>query len=97
MGRKTRTEKVSVTIPNELAEEIRFIVSKGEMSSFFTAALEHYMAYHKQKAALEKGFGAWKDEDHPDLNTPEDSIAYVNDIREGDKKRLKRLGIDAAR
>ena len=93
MGRRGKTEKVSVTLPRELAGEIRSIVSQGEVSSFFTEALEHYLAYRKQKVALEQGFGAWKDESHPDLNTPQDSSAYVDNIREADKNRLEeRLG-----
>ena len=92
MGRRGKTEKVSVTLPKELAGEIRSMVAQGEVSAFFTEALEHYLAYRRQKIALEKGFGAWKDESHPDLATPEDSTAYVHAIRETDGKRLERLG-----
>ena len=92
MGGKGKTEKMSVTLPKELAGEIRSIASRGEISSFFTEALEHYLAYCKQKIALEKGFGAWKNEGHPDLATPEDSTAYVRAIREADRERLERLG-----
>ena len=92
MGSRAKKEKVSVTLPKELAAEIRSIVSQGEVSAFFAEALEHYLAYRKQKVALEKGFGAWKDESHPDLATPQDSTAYIRSIREADKKRLERLG-----
>ena len=92
MSRRGKTEKISVTLPRELAGAIRAIVSHGEVSAFFTGALEHYLAYRKQKVALEKGFGVWKDEDHPDLTTPQDSTTYVHSIREADKKRLERLG-----
>jgi len=92
MGRRGKTEKVSVTLPRELAGEIRSIVSQGEVSSFFAEALGHYLAYRKQKLALEKGFGAWKDEGHPDLKTPGDSTAYVRHLREADRKRLESLG-----
>ena len=92
MAGRGKTEKVSVTLPRELAGEIRSIVSPGEVSSFFTEALEHYLAYRKQKIALEKGFGAWKDKAHSDLDTPQDSTAYVHSIREADRKRLERLG-----
>ena len=96
MGGKARTEKMSVTLPKELAGEIRTIASQGEISSFFTDALEHYIAYRKQTIALEKGFGAWKDKSHPDLVTPEDSTAYVRAIREADKERQQRLeGVSA--
>ena len=96
MGGKAKTEKMSVTLPKELAGEIRSIASQGEISSFFTEALEHYIAYRKQRIALEKGFGAWKSESHPDLNTAEDSTAYVRTIREADKERQQRLeGVSA--
>jgi len=91
MVRRANTEKMSVTIPTKLAEEIRSIVPQGSVSSFFAEALEHYLAYHRQRIALEKGFGAWKDENHPDLNTPEDTVQYVNSIREPDNKRFARL------
>ncbi len=92
MGRRGKTEKVSVTLPKELASEIRSIVSQGEVSSFFAEALEHYLAFRKQKIALDKGYGAWKSESHPDLATPEDSTAYVRTVREADSERLARLG-----
>ena len=92
MGGKAKTEKMSVTLPKKLAGEIRSVASQGEISSFFTEALEHYMAYRKQTIALEKGFGAWRNESHPDLATPEDSTAYVRAIGEADKERLTRLG-----
>jgi len=96
MGGKARTEKMSVTLPKELAGEIRTIASHGEISSFFTDALEHYIAYRKQTIALEKGFGAWKDKSHPALATPEDSTAYVRAIRESDRERQQRLeGVSA--
>jgi len=92
MGRRGKTEKVSVTLPKELAGEIRSIVSQGEVSSFFAEALEHYLAFRKQKIALDKGYGAWESESHPDLATPEDSTAYVRTVREADSERLARLG-----
>ena len=97
MGGKAKTQKMSVTLPKELAGEIRSITSQGEISSFFTEALEHYIAYRKQRIALEKGFGAWKDKSHPDLATPADSTAYVRAIRETDGERQQRLGGVSAR
>lgn len=92
MATRGKSEKVSVTLPKELAREVRALVPQGEVSTFFTAAIQHYLAYRRQRAALEKGFGAWKSENHPDLMTPEDSTAYIRSIREADKERLARLG-----
>ncbi len=87
MGGKANTEKMSVTLPKILVSEIRAITAQGEISSFFTEALEHYLAYRKQAIALQKSFGAWKDENHPDLMTPEDTVAYVRELREADTYR----------
>ena len=97
MNRRGKTEKVSVTLPREVIEEIRAIVSQGEVSAFFTEALEHYLAFRRQKTALERGFGAWNNKNHPDLATPEDSTAYVRALREADKERLVRLGASSAK
>jgi Arc/MetJ-type ribon-helix-helix transcriptional regulator len=97
MGRRGKTEKISVTLPKELVRETRSIVSQGEVSSFFAEALEHYLAFRKQKIALDKGYGAWKSESHPDLATPEDSTAYVRAVREADSERLARLGGSVAK
>ena len=91
MSGREKTEKISVTIPRSLTMEIRSMVPLGEISSFFTEALEHYIAYRKQKIALARGFGAWKSAAHPDLAAPEDSTAYVRAIRAADRKRLTRL------
>ncbi len=92
MSSRGKTEKVSVTLPRDLAMEIRAMVPLGEISSFFTEALEHYTAYRRQKIALARGFGAWKSEAHADLVTPKDSTAYVRAIRAADRERLTRIG-----
>ena len=54
MSSRGKTAKVSVTLPRDLALEIRSMVPPGEVSSFFAEALEHYIAYRKQKVALMK-------------------------------------------
>ena len=96
MGGKAKTEKMSVTLPRELVGEIRSIASHGEISSLFAEALEHYLAYRKQKVALEEGFGAWKNDSHSALAISEDSTAYVRAIREADGGRQNRVrGVNA--
>ena len=91
MSSRGKTEKVSVTLPRDLAMEIRSMVPLGGISSFFSEALEHYIAYRRQKAALARGFGAWKSGAHAGLVTPRDSTAYVRAIRAADSERLTRL------
>ena len=89
---RDKTEKVSITLPRELVKEIRALVPQGEVSAFFAEAARLSLARRRQRAALDKGFGAWKDEDHPKLATPEDSQAFVRSLREADEERLTRLG-----
>ncbi|MBI2849434.1 MAG: hypothetical protein HYX80_00140 [Chloroflexi bacterium] len=50
------------------------------------AKAERKSALQKQKIAMEKGFGAWKDEDPPELATPEDSSAFVRAIRDAGER-----------
>jgi hypothetical protein len=92
MEKRGKTEKISVTLPRELAGEIKSLVSQGEVSSFFAKALEHYLAFRKQRIALDKGFGIWGRELHPDLVTAGDARAYVRSLRKTDRERLVRLG-----
>ena len=89
MSGRGKTEKISVTIPGELAGEIRALIPQGEVSSFFTDALEHFLTYRKQKNALEVGFGAWEDNSHPDLKAPADSSTYVRALREAGEECLE--------
>jgi|GEM_PF-623087 len=91
MPNKKETEKLSITLPEELVAELRATVPCGKLSAFLAEAAEFYLAWRRQKAALKVGFGASKDEEHPDLKTPEDSTAYVRTLREADEERLTRF------
>ena len=92
MPNREKTEKLSVTVPREMAEQIRASAPPGEMSAFFTEAARRYLIYHRQRMALEKGFGAWKTENHSELMSPEHSTAYIRSLREAGKERLAQLG-----
>ncbi len=86
-----RTKKVSVTLPADLIAEVRAHVDTGEFSSFCADALRNYLAYYRQSGALKKGFGIWKDENHPELVTSRDVTRYVRKLRKQDGDRLSRL------
>jgi hypothetical protein len=83
--------KVSVSIPTELDGQVRAIVARGKVSSFYAEAIKHYLLYRKQKIALKAGFGIWNDASHPELNNTQDTQAHIRSIREGDTSRLERL------
>lgn len=86
-----KTEKISVTLPRDLAGEIRATIPQGEVSSFFTEALKYYLAFRKQKIGLKIGYGIWSDRNHPELITSKDSTQYIRSLRDTDEERLKRL------
>ena len=65
MPKTGEMEKLSITLPKELATELRDMVPQGKLSAFLAEAVQFQLAYQWQKAALKIGFGAWKDEDHP--------------------------------
>jgi hypothetical protein len=86
-----KTEKLSITVPKELASRLREMVPQGKISSFIADALEYKLQMERQRIGLEIGRGAWKDEDHPDLMTPEDTQRFIREIRDRDLERLERL------
>lgn len=91
MPKTKKVEKLSITLPIELASELRALVPRGKLSAFLAEAVEFQLAYQRQKMALKIGFGAWKAKNHPDLKTPQDSTAYVRALRDADEDRLARL------
>ncbi len=84
-------KRITVTLPDELDEELRAQVPKGRLSAFMADAARFLLAWERQEKALEIGRGAWSDEDYPDLQTPEDSVRFVRKLREMDNERLARL------
>jgi len=87
-----KTEKLSITVPKEVAEMLKEYVPSGKVSSYVAEILEYALQMEKQRRGLEAGLGAWKDEDHPDLKTPEDTQRFIRSLRKTGHDRLKRVG-----
>ncbi len=89
---KTRgTKKVSITLPDELIEQVRAHVRAGEFSAFCAVALRNHLAHYRQRANLAQSYGIWKDQAHPDLSSSEQVSNYVRKLRKADTKRQSRL------
>lgn len=86
-----KTEKLSITVPRELAARLREMVPQGEVSAFISQALDDRLQMEKQRIGLEAGLGAWKDEDYPQLKTPEDTQKWLRKLRSLDEERQERL------
>ena len=54
-------------MPEDLLEELRRTVPKGEQSRVVGEALKNELKRIKFQKALQESFGAWKDKRHPDL------------------------------
>ena len=85
------TKKVSITLPDDLIEQVRVHIKSGEFSSFCAIALRNHLAHYKQHDVLTHSFGIWKDENHPDLSSSKDVSGYVRDLRKTAANRLSRL------
>jgi len=85
------TRKVSVTLPDDLVEQVRVHVKVGEFSSFCAIALRNHLAHYRQRDGLLRSFGVWTDDNHPDLSSPKDASGYVSKLRKTGTERLSRL------
>ncbi len=85
------TKKVSVTLPDDLVEQVRVHVKVGEFSSFCAVALRNHLAHYRQRTNLAHSFGIWKDENHPDLSSSKEVSGYVRKLRKADAERQSRL------
>jgi hypothetical protein len=85
------TRKVSVTLPDDLVEQVRVHVKVGEFSSFCAVALRNHLAHYRQRDGLPHSFGIWTDENHPDLSSSKDTSGYVRKLRKTGAERLARL------
>lgn len=84
-------ERVSVLLPKKVVEELRESVPEGERSRFVSEATRKALARLRLAYALKRGAGAWKDEDHPDLQTIEDIHRWLEELRRPGEERMSRL------
>jgi hypothetical protein len=54
-------------LPDDLLNDLKQLVGQRQQSRFVAEALRKELQREKLKNALKTSFGAWKDEDHPEL------------------------------
>ncbi len=87
MGSATR--QANFTLPEDLLEELKRTVPKGEQSKVVRDALRHELKRIRFKKALQNSFAAWKQGAHPELG--KGTRQFVRALRKS--TRLRRLGI----
>lgn len=85
MGRLTR--QANFTLPEDLLEELKRTVPKGEQSKVVGEALRNELKRIKFRKALQDSFGAWRGDKHSALR--KGTRRFVRSLRKS--TRLKRL------
>ncbi len=74
--------RINVTFPVEVLELVDSVVPSRERNRFIVEATEEVARRERLREALNTAAGAWKLEDHPELETPEDIDRWVRQLRE---------------
>ena len=74
--------RINVTFPVEVLELVDSVVPPRERNRFIVKATEEVARRERLREALNTAAGAWKLEDHPELETPEDIDRWVRQLRE---------------
>lgn len=80
--------QANFTLPEDLLDELRRAVPKGEQSRVVGQALRNELARIRFRRALDESFGAWKKSRHPEL--AKGTRRYVRSLRRS--SRRNRLG-----
>lgn len=76
-------ERINLYITKSLMDDLRKAVPARERTRFVEDILARELRRYKLKDALKKSYGAWKDEDHPELKTPADIDRWIEEGRRG--------------
>lgn len=74
-------ERLNLYLPKGLVEDLRRYVPARERSRFVSEARAQKLRHLKLKAAIEVSAGSWRDEDHPELATPQDIDRWIEEGR----------------
>lgn len=83
----TAVKQANFLLPEDTLKELKKLVPKRERSKVVTEALKKELKRIKLEQALEESFGAWEEQDHPELGKGTEE--YIRGMRRS--SRLKRL------
>ncbi len=75
------TQRINVTFPVRLLRDLDELAPPRKRSQIIVAATADYVRRLKLLAAIKETAGAWDDESHPDLATPEDIDQWLQQLR----------------
>ncbi|MBI4332400.1 MAG: hypothetical protein HY673_14100 [Chloroflexi bacterium] len=75
----TRTKQANFSLPDDLLQELRREAPKGEQSRIVAEAIRKELTRLRFRRVIDRAFGAWKHEDHPELE--EGSEPFLRRLR----------------
>lgn len=74
-------ERMNLYVTKSLMDDLRRAIPARERTRFVEEILARELRRRKLRLALKKSYGAWKDENHPELATYEDVNRWVEEGR----------------
>ncbi len=74
-------ERMNLYITKSVMDELRRAIPARERTRFVEELLARELRRRKLQEAIEKSYGAWKDEDHPNMLTGEDIDRWIEEQR----------------
>lgn len=74
-------ERLNLYLTKPLADELRRVIPPRERTRFVEEVLARELRRRKLIAAIETSYGAWTDENHPDMKTGEDIDRWIEEQR----------------
>ncbi len=76
-------ERMNLYITKSVMDNLREIIPARERTRFVEEILARELRRRRLRNVLKKSYGAWKDEDHPDMMTVEDIDRWIEEGRKG--------------
>ena len=73
--------RTTIVFPADVAARLRELVPSGRRSEFVADAVDERLRGMQFSQACRHTSGAWKDEDHPELQTFDDLRQYMRELR----------------
>jgi len=74
-------ERMNLYITKSVMDDLRRAVPARERTRFVEEVLARELRRRKLREAIDKSYGAWKDEDHPDMLTGADIDRWIEEQR----------------
>jgi predicted Holliday junction resolvase-like endonuclease len=81
MAAKAVRERLNLYLSKDVIDDLRRQVPDRERTSFVEETLRRELRRRKLLEAIDASYGAWQDEDHPELATPEDIDRWIEEGR----------------